>query len=482
MLLLAGCAPSAQPPERSAALELEDCRVAGVRAEARCGSWSVAENPDLPDGRQVALKVIVVPATETPVAADPVFFLAGGPGQGATEVMGRVRFLDEANTRRDVVYVDMRGTGGSNKLACSPGDPADLAARLALDAGLDEIDDCLAGLDADTTMYTTPRLVADLEAVRVALGYGQINLYGGSYGSRLGLAYMAAHGDQVRAAVLDGLAPYSLKLFLTFGEDGKAALDRLFAACAADTACDAAFPALADRFWTWLDSLRVAEGDTPRTITVRDPRTGTRTLDVPLERDAVASAIRGLLYSIEMGSLLPLALHRAIEGDPEPLISQALILGDGMEDSMASGLMMSVACAEDLPRVSAAERAELESEPFLGTSLLDMVTASCARWTVGAVPASLFVPVVSDVPTLLLSGAEDPVTPERWARDAAATLSRSTLLTLPATGHIAGAAGCVDEHIADFLEAADPTIADDADCLLDVRRPPFFVDFTGPRP
>ena len=482
VLLLAGCAPSAVVPERTADLALTECRIPGVRAAARCGTWTVPENPDQPDGRTIDLKVVVQPATDRPVASDPVFFLAGGPGQGATEVMARVPFLWDTNKHRDVVWVDMRGTGGSNKLTCPPPDPTDLAARLELDAGLEEIDDCLAALDADTTQYTTPRLVADLDAVRAALGYDVINLYGGSYGTRLGLAYIAAHEDRVRSAVLDGLAPYAMKLFLTFGEDGKAALDRVFAACVADPSCAEAFPNLEARFWPWLDGLRPADGNPPTTVTVRDPRTGHRTLDLPLDRDGVASAIRGLLYGTEMASLLPLALHQAIEGDPEALISQALILGDGMEESMAPGLMMSVACAEDVARITDADRAALASEPFLGTALLDMVIASCERWNVGTVPDSLFDPVTSDVPILLLSGAEDPVTPERWAAEAAKTLSNATSLTVPATGHIASNAGCAPEHLADFYEDPNPAMSHDFSCLQDIERPPFFVAFTGPTP
>ncbi len=478
---LLGCAPSAQAPVRQAALTLEDCRIPGVRGTTRCGTWTVAENPDKPDGRQIDLKVVVRPATDTPVASDPVFFFAGGPGQGATEVMGQVFFLDEANEHRDLVFLDMRGTGGSNKLGCEAPDPTDMLARLELDAGLDEVDACLAALDADTTQYTTPRFMDDIDAVRIALGYEQISLYGGSYGSRAGLAYIAEYGEHVRAAVLDGLAPYALKLFLDFGTDGKAALDRLFADCAADAPCAEAFPNLEARFWPWLDGLRPQDEEAPpATVTIRDPRTGFKAVDIPITRDGVASAIRGLLYQVEMASLLPLALDRAIAGDLEPLLAQALVMGDGMEESMASGLMLSVACVEDIPRITDDDRARAAAEPFLGTVLLDMFTSACSHWTVGAVPDSLFEPVQSDVPVLLLSGAEDPVTPERWAVEAGKTLPNSSVVTIPANGHIAAGAECMDEYVAAWLDApAEPV---EIDCESRHERPPFFLDFTGPTP
>ena len=480
--LVPGCAPTAVAPERSAALTLTDCREPGIVGVVRCGTWTVPEDPAKPDGRTIDLKVVVWPAREAPAAPDPVYFLAGGPGQGATEVMPQVAFLREANTHRDVVFVDMRGTGGSNKLACEPGDDATVAERLELDAGLDQLDDCLAALDADPRQYTTPRLVEDLDAVRAALGHEQLNLYGGSYGTRLGLAYLAAHGDRVRSAVLDGLAPYAMKLFLTFGEDGKRALDRLFADCRADSDCNTAFPDLERRFWAWLDGLAVPEGEAPRTVTVRDPRTGERTLELPLDRDSVASSVRGLLYSVEMASLLPLSMHQAAEGDAGPLIAQALVLGDGASDAMATGLMLSVACAEEIPRFTDAERAALQNEPFLRDSLVEMLVLACSHWPAGEVPDSLFEPVQSDVPVLLLSGAEDPVTPSRWADEAARTLTNARSITVPATGHIAAGAGCVDERIASFYEDPTAPLELDAPCVAERERPPFFVDFTGPTP
>lgn len=478
-LLLVGCAPTKSAPERAAALSLTDCRLPGLYGPARCGTWTVPENPDAPDGRTIDLNVVVRPARGTPVAPDPVFFLAGGPGQGATEVLPRVMFLGDARENRDIVWVDMRGTGKSNKLACPPGDPKDLAARIELDAGLDEIEECLAGLDADTTQYTTPRLVADLEAVRAALGYESINLYGGSYGTRLGLAYIAAHGDRVRSAVLDGNAPYAMKLFVTFGEDGKPALDAMFAACAGEPACNEAFPNLEARFWAWLDGLAPLEGEPSPMVTIRDPRTGF-VGDVPLQRDAVASAIRGLLYGMETTALLPLAIDRAIAGDASPLLSQAMIMGDGMEDSMASGLMLSVACAEDVARTTEADMAALADEPFLGRSLVDMFSAACGIWPTGEVPQSLFEPVRSDLPILLLSGDADPVTPPRWAEEAKKTLPNATHINVPATGHIAAGAECLGETIAEYYD--EPTAAVTLDCPGGHERPPFFIDFTGPTP
>ena len=158
-------------------------------------------------------------------------------------------------------------------------------------------------------------------------------------------------------------------------------------------------------------------------------------------------------------------------------------MSEGASDLMAAGLMLSVTCAEDLSRISQAERDALLEEPFLGTGLLDMVRGSCDHWKFGEVPESLFEPVRSDLPMLLLSGSEDPVTPERWAVETARTLGNATLVTVPATAHGAAGAGCADKLIRDFYNnPQDHGFNLERDCLDAVRRPPFFVDFSGPVP
>lgn len=477
-LLIAGCAPTPKSDVSSGTIALQPCREPGIADELRCGTFQVAEDPADPGGRIIDLKIVVVPATDR-AKPDPLFFLAGGPGQGATETIGMVLgFLADTRDDRDLVFVDIRGTGGSNKLSCDPPD-VDLAARLEFQSEPDVLQECLASYDADTRHYNTPQFVADLDAVRGALGYTTINLYGGSYGTRLGLAYIAAHGDRVRSAVLDGLAPYAMKLFVPFGVDGKVTLDRLFADCAADSACGEAFPDLEPRFWTWLNGLETGE---PTRMTLRDPRTGGRAIDVPLERASIASAIRGLLYSTEYAALLPQAMEAAIAGDPQSLVGQALILGEGASGAMAGGLLLSTVCAEDLPRITPEDRGKLAWEPFMGTSMIDMMGEACAVWPTGEVPESLFEPVKSDVPVLLLSGAEDPVTPERWATETAKTLTNVTSVTVPATAHIAARGGCADQLIADFYNAPDGELDTVRDCLSDVKRPLFFLSTMGPKP
>ena len=149
---------------------------------------------------------------------------------------------------------------------------------------------------------------------------------------------------------------------------------------------------------------------------------------------------------------------------------------------MATGLTLATTCAEDIARLTPEDLEQLRQEPFLGTSLVDMITESCAVWPHGTVPSSLFEPVASDIPVLLLSGAEDPVTPERWAEVAASTLTNATVVTLPAQGHIAATRSCADDLIAEFFTDPEAEQRTDRACLTDLARPPFFVSAIGPLP
>ena len=258
---------------------------------ARCGSLTVYEDRAAGDGRTIDLKIVVIPAVSDNPEPDPLFFLAGGPGQAATELAGpMLPLLADVRRNRDLVFVDQRGTGGSGRMTCAffenEVDEQALGESLQVDTlDLDELRGCLAEVEAvaDPRQYTTPVAMDDLDDVRAALGYDTINLYGGSYGTRAGLVYMRRHPERVRTAVLDGLAPVSIALPSTVNADAHRALDLLFADCAADAACDAAFPDLRQTFARVIAELEAS----PRRLDTIHPRTGE-----PFESDADGGELR----------------------------------------------------------------------------------------------------------------------------------------------------------------------------------------------
>ena len=472
--LLAACGGN-DADTREPSIALEECRLTGG-VMARCGVLTVAENPDAPDGRTIALDIAVLPATGSSnvVQADPLFLLAGGPGQSATEVYPLAVYLfEEVNRTRDIVLIDQRGTGEESGFTCDNLTDESLPDDLPDAAAVALLDECRAALAerADLTQYTTDRFIADLEAARLALDYDTINLYGASYGSRAALAYMRRHPDVIRSAVLDAVAGPELVLYRDMPRDGQRALDLLFERCAADAACNAAFPDVRAEYEALLTRL-----ETPQPITVAHPLTN-EPLEFTLTRDRLGQYVFNVLYSAELQSLLPLLIHHAHEtGDFTPLIIQALSVGSSA--GLYTGLLYAVACSEDAPLIDPA--AETQTETSFGSFAANF-QAICAGWPRAEVAGDLRQPLQSDIPTLLLSGGSDPVTPPTYAAAAAATLPNSRHLVVPGYGHGVLAVGCMPRVVAQFIRDGH---ADDLDtaCLEELQPPPFFVTFAGPEP
>ncbi len=473
-----GGSPEAADAEETDSL-LSPCSVdrdsPGGRVEGGlCGVVEVPEDREDPEGRSIALSVLVLPASEQGGAPDPVFFLAGGPGQAATELAPRLRrALEDVLRQRDFVFVDQRGTGDSNPLTCDFLEGED-AGSLESVPELSEADwqECLDSLDASPEHYTTPVAMDDLEEVRKALGYGRINLWGGSYGTRAATVFLRRHPESVRSVVLDGMAPVDMRIPLSFAEDGQRALNLLLDDCAADADCAARFPGLAGSIETLLASL---DQDPPRRFRVRHPRTGDWE-EVPIRRELAAGVLRFLLYRPAYAALVPLLVESALDGDFGPMIALA---DPAVGPRMTIGMFLSVVCAEDAPFLTVEEAARAAEESFLDEFMVEQILSACSVWPRGELPAGYREPVRSEAPVLILSGALDPVTPPRWGEHAAATLPNSRHSIVPGAGHGTLSAGCVPELIAGFLDSADPAGLS-TDCVSEVGRPPFWRSATGP--
>lgn len=469
-----GCASRPAHEAPMPTVQLDPCRVDGIPFAARCGEVEVPEDRDVDGGRTIGLRVVVVPARGRDPKPDPLFMLAGGPGQAATEVFGPVLgALEELTLERDIVLVDQRGTGSSGPLDCPPPGES-LAERLDPEAGFAELEACRTAFEADLTKYTTPIAMDDLDRVRGALGYARINLLGGSYGTRAALVYMRRHPDRVRAAILDGNAPPSASIPVWFARDAQRALDAVFRDCATEPGCAGAFPDAAGDFQRLLDRLRAE----PARTTVHHPRTR-RKETVTIDADVFAAGVRGLLYAPDLAALLPLAVDDALGGDFQPLVAQWSALGDDAVETMSVGMMLAVLCAEDVSRMTEADIESATRGTFLGRAVVDQFRRACEVWPRGQLPAGYWGPVVSDIPALVLSGDLDPVTPPAWGEDVVATLSQGRHVVVPGAGHGTTTTGCVPELLERFLETADAT-ALDTSCLEEHRRPKFFIDHAGP--
>ena len=474
---LIACSANDEGASRQPTIPLEECRLASGVA-AQCGTLTVYENRDTQTGRTIDLNIAVLPATGSSnvVEPDPLFLLAGGPGQAAVEAYPNAVFLfEEVNRTRDIVLIDQRGTGDSNGFVCDNLTDDSLPDDLPDEAAVELLDACRESLtaQADLTQYTTDRFIEDLEEVRAALGYDAINLYGASYGSRAALAYMRRHPEHIRSAVLDAVAGPDLVLFRDMPRDGQHALDLLFDRCAADAACHAAFPNVRAEYADLLTRL-----EEPQSISVAHPLTN-EALEFRLTRDRLSQYVFNILYSAELQSLLPLLIHHAHEtGDFTPLIIQALAVGESA--GVYPGLLYALTCSEDAPLIEPEDAADSQADTSFGSFTANF-EAICATWPRADVAADLRQPLQSDIPTLLLSGGADPVTPPAYAATVAATLPNSRHLVIPGYGHGVLAVGCMPRVVAQFIRDGSADALDTA-CLDELEPPPFFVDFAGPQP
>jgi pimeloyl-ACP methyl ester carboxylesterase len=460
-------------------IELRDCELKGSQGvslvEARCGTLLQPEDPDEPDGPRIELTFAVVDSLSPEPKADAFTVINGGPGGSSLEL-----YADSAGAfqgilrERDIVLVDQRGTGQSTPLDCPelatlPGGLEPAAVRAATDA-------CLASLKADPRFFTTSVAVRDLDAVREALGLEQLNVYGVSYGTRVAMHYARHYPERTRTLVLDGVVPPGLALGPNAAINAERTFRHMLTRCAGDPACNAAFPGLDARFDTVADRLRQA----PLTLELPDPVSGEqRSIDLAYEHLAVT--VRMLSYAPETVSLIPVIVNEAYANENyQPIASNALRIVSELANLLSAGMHNAVVCTEDVPFWGDVDWAALEAT-YLGADQVRALAATCERWPRGVYDEDLHAPLEVAVPTLILSGSEDPITPPGYGDEVARTLPKARHVIGPGQGHGIFNRGCVPRLISEFVADADP-MALDTTCVDRLTAQPFFVDLMGPAP
>lgn len=488
LLLLAGCSGPAQEAGQQAVRHYGDiafkpCTLTSpyltTNVEAQCATLPVAEDPARPDGRKVDLNIAWLPATnEGGATDDPVFFLAGGPGQSAVEVWPAIDgAFREVRKSRHLILVDQRGTGASNPLSCkddegrnaygdeqAPGEAAaiEFARR------------CAASLKADPRFYTTTDAVRDLDSVRAALGAEKINVVGASYGTRVAQQYAMRHPQHTRSVLIDGVVPNELALGSEHARNLDTALALQFQRCQATPACRDKF---GGDLREQLRSLMARLAAAPVQTEYRDPSTGELATG-QVTPGTVASITRMYSYYPQGAALLPLVLNEANQGRYGSLMSLAKVLETQMGDQFMHGMQLSVICAEDADLLQSNPD---DGDTVLGSTLGDYLKVQCSAWPTGKRPADFHTPWASDLPALLLSGELDPVTPPRYGEQIVRNLPNGRHLVLKGQGHGTFSIGCMPKLLARFLESADAKGLD-AKCLDSLDYVPPFTSFNGWEP
>jgi len=452
-------------------LEPVACEVRGLDELVRCARYHVPEDRGTPGSRKIGLNIVILPARSSDPAPDPLFTLAGGPGQAATDgASGNASRFSRILRDRDIVMVDQRGTGGSNGLPCEFETTQEQALMLLGWVFPPEaVRACRAELEwrADLRFYTTTQAAADMEAVRAWLGYEQINVYGGSYGTRAALEYLRRHPERVRTATLRGVLAPGGNLAADNPADAQASFQRLLDDCAADDRCGSAYERLGRKLNTVLLKLQ----SDPATVRVYDGGIGD-TVSIEITRDVFAGGVRRLLMDANSQRFLPMVIQRAFEGDFgafRPAVTATLAVAR----SLYFGMGLSVFCAEDYEALLQRDLVRDTQGTFLGMTASNTLLAACQEWDRGTSPSDFHEPVEADTPVLLLSGALDPTTPPRWGDEVAAALPNSLHLVLEGTAH-SPFPRCAQSIMADFI-AAGTADGLDTGCVDRLERLPFAV-------
>jgi pimeloyl-ACP methyl ester carboxylesterase len=467
-------------------LELRPCELAqphsGTSVAAWCAPFEVPEDRGQPEGRKLAMRLAVIRSSAQVPAEDMVAFIAGGPGQSAAESYPAIApAMAPLLAHRNVLLLDQRGTGASHPLSCRDEDEPAVPGGGAIAHGFDpeavrkETRQCLDQLspDADVRFYTTTDAVADLEDARRALGSPKFDLLGVSYGTRVAQQYAMRHPEGLRTLILDGIAPNQLVLGEDFAVNLDAALKAQFARCEADNACRARF---SDPYQT-LFQLRDALRANPHKVSFRDPQNYASVQRV-LSEHALATVVRMFAYSPETAALLPLSIDAAAHGDVGPLLGQAKLLTGDLGDTMDGGMQYSVICSEDADLLTSRPQ---DKDTILGDAMIEAFRAACSVWPHGKRPADFHEPLKSQVPSLLMSGEFDPVTPPRYGEQVLQGLPNGRHFVLKGQGHNVVGRGCMPRLLDQFIDTANAKSLD-ARCLDRLAPLPVFVGFNGATP
>jgi pimeloyl-ACP methyl ester carboxylesterase len=476
-LVVAALSGTATPPAAQAAEKrhgLTACRLPGVEHEAWCGVVRRPFDPNRPGALQIDVHFALLPALARNRKPDPVFFFAGGPGQSAIDLAGPVsRMLAKLSNRRDLVFIDQRGTGRSAPLRCAEEPPtrplADNASNEALVARMASCRQALQKLPyGDLRHFTTWLAAQDVDAVRDRLEVDYVNVVGGSYGTRMALEYMRQFPKAVRRAVIDGVAPPDMVLPASFSTDNQAALDSELAACEREARCRTRYPTLRADWQALLAGL-------PKAVSVVHPVTGT-VERVTITRDSVLGMVRAPLYVPALAAALPLAITEAARGRFEPLLGlSTATTGNSRSGAIAEGMHFSVVCAEDLP--SLGQPKDTPGADY-GDAFERLYSQVCADWPRGPVPKAFYDLPPARSATLVLSGGADPATPPRHAdRVVQALGARARHVVVPQAGHGVLGLACLRDTVFRFIDAPgdDAALKVDADCARALPRPPAFI-------
>ncbi len=467
--------------DASFGLKIEPCFLEEIGEEVLCGTYEVMENRRVRKGAKIRLNFIILPAWTLDPAPDPIFIFSGGPGQGSADTVAHyTRHYEKLRWERDIVLVDQRGTGQSNRLHCQrEGDPDSAQTYLQDMFPEDYVKNCRKELakKANLRYYDTTTAMQDIDSLREALGYEQINVIGASYGSYTGIVYMKYFPERVRSAFLSKIAMPNWTYSGSIAPHTQDALERLLEDCALDPDCAADYPLLSQQLDQVLNQLKQQAA----VVWITNPITGAPE-SVTFTHNNFIHGLRSMLYSTSASKWIPVFIHWAAQGIFSPIAEYTADYLWWVSENIMDGMFLCVTCTETIPYIDYEEARALAQGTMMGTYRLDQQKNACDWWVRGEHPADFHEMPVLDIPALIVSGEIDPVTPPRYAEELAGYLPNSLHVIIPNAGHSHSTVweDCMDEVVAQFISQG--SVAElDVSCVDQHVRPPFvsWRDYTS---
>ena len=459
---LALCAVLNAAAQPNGGAPLSACTLPEVERPARCGSIEVPENPARPQGRRLQVSVAVAPAKNEGALADPIVVLMGGPGEAAIAEAGYyARQFGALLDDRDLLLIDQRGSGRSNALTCRLYSPEAPARSLRDIFPADLAKECAQRLQqhADLTQYTFAHFARDLEHVRRTLGYGRLNLFAGSYGTRAAQVYLRMYPESVRTAYLGSVVPIDVATPLTFAKTTELVLSSTFDACAAEAGCKSAFPNLRAEFEGVLAKLRA-----------NAVRVELQGQPAQLHAGRVVEWLRSRLYRPGAAAEIPWLIHQAYAGDWSPIVEGVLANARGADDALSLGLLLAITCSEDVVFMREDEIARATLGTYAADFRARQQQAACEHWPRASLPPDYRQPVRSSTPTMFVSGDLDAASPLWFTERVARGFPNRVEIVLRGRGHTESN-DCVARLYERFVRSGDVEGLD-ASCPPEPR-PPF---------
>lgn len=451
-----------------------ECRFPQASVPAECGDLIVLEDRSNPDGATISLQVAIFRSFNPDPAPDPVVYLMGG---GGGDALGSADYYlgavgNRIRATRDFIMYNQRGTRYNEPFLNCPGEVAfnqDLDTQglsqeekdERTDEFLHECHDNLLAQGIDLTQYNSVTNAADLNDLRIALGYDEVNYYGTSYGTRLGLTLMRYHPEGVRSVILDSVFPPQVNYPSDVLHSFMGAVNRVFQTCTADASCSTRYPNLEETFYQVLETLK----NDPAMIPVGGQ-------EYEFDDQSFLDAMYLLLHPPSTIADVPAAIYAAVDGDFD-LIEWTITYIYSYSDAVATGVFYSTTCRDELgfDSYDNVHTVSADYSPLVfGYYASPSFYATCEWWQAGEADPIENEPVISDVPTLLFAGYFDTITSTEWAQSAAETLPNSYYFEFPNLAHgVMRYDDCALRIGLEFLK--DPWTEPDSTCMESLTTP-----------